>query len=103
MSYYNLNDENIPFNEAVDLEIFKKAKKILNNLDKNGYINIGKVDTGKEFNGYKNRLSSKLKLYYSEFKHGIDIIQSDSDKAQFLKDQLNDIFKILMDSDIKLK
>ena len=52
MSYYDLNDENIPFHENVDLEIFEKAKQILNNLSENGYINIGKVETGKKYYGY---------------------------------------------------
>lgn len=52
MSEYNLNDENIPFHKNVDLEIFQKAKKILNNLAKNGYIKRGKVETGKVYYGY---------------------------------------------------
>ena len=52
MGSYKLNDDNIPFNERVDIEIFNKTKKILNNLNDNGYINVSIVDTGKVFYGY---------------------------------------------------
>lgn len=65
--------------------------------------NINTKEANNEFNGYKNRLSSKLKLYYSEFNECKDVIQNDSDRAQFLQDQLDGIFRILMNSDIKLK
>ena len=65
--------------------------------------NINTKEANNEFNGYKNRLSSKLKLYYSEFNECKDAIQNDSDRAQFLQDQLDGIFRILMNSDIKLK
>ena len=69
MSYYNLNDKNIPFHENVDLKIFNKAKKILNNLSENGYIRIGKVDTGKVFYGYNViKFYVKQDQYYHSIK-----------------------------------
>lgn len=52
MSEYDLNEANIPFHENVDMDIFEKARKILNNLAENGYIKRGKVETGKVYYGY---------------------------------------------------
>ena len=52
MSDFSLNDKEIPFNVNVDMNIFNNAKKILNNLHENGYVSLGRVETGKVFNGY---------------------------------------------------
>lgn len=64
---------------------------------------INNSESNQEFNAFKNKLSSGLKMLYSDFLETIENIEEKDDKALFLEDQITEIFKLVSNLGVNIK